>query len=52
MYVIGIPGHHHVVPLVVIEGLVRVALHQRRPVAEIEDIVDVSVKTDVRVERV
>lgn len=40
MYIVGIPGHHHVVPLVVAEGLVWVALHQWRPIAKIKDIVD------------
>lgn len=43
MYIAGVPGHHHVVPLVVIEGLVWVALHQRRPIAQIKDVVDKSV---------
>lgn len=47
MYVVGIPGHHYVVPLVVVERLVRVALHQRRPVAKIKDIVDIPNKKDV-----
>lgn len=40
VYVVGVPGHHYVVPLVVVEGLVRVAFHQRRAVAEVEDVVD------------
>ena len=40
-----VPGHHHVVPLVVVQRLVRVALHQRRPVAQVEHVVDVAVET-------
>lgn len=44
MYIVGISGHHHVVPLVVIEWLVWVALHQWRPIAKIKDIVDIPVK--------
>lgn len=48
VYVVGIPGHHHIVPLVVIERLVGVALHQRRPVAEIKDVVDKPVEKNVR----
>lgn len=44
MYVVGVPGHHHVVPLVVVEWLVGVALHERWSVPEIEDVVDVTEK--------
>lgn len=42
MNVVRVPGHHDIVPLVVVEWLVRVAFHQRRPVAEVKDVVDVS----------
>lgn len=41
MYVVRVPGHHDIVPLVVVEWLVGVAFHQRRPVAEVEDVVDI-----------
>jgi hypothetical protein len=34
------------VPLVVVERLVRVALHQRRPVAQVEHVVDVANETE------
>lgn len=40
VYIVGVPGHHHIVPLVVVERLVRVALHERRAVAKVEDIMD------------
>lgn len=46
MHVVGVPGDHHVVPLVVVERLVRVTLHQRRAVAEVKDIMDVAISTD------
>lgn len=48
MHIVGVPGHHHVVPLVVVEWLVRVALHQRRPIAEIKDVVDIPAEKDIR----
>ena len=46
VHVAGVPGHHHVVPLVVVQWLVRVALHQRRPVAQVEHVVDVANETE------
>lgn len=45
VHVVVVAGDHHVVPLVVVERLVGVALHQRRPVAQVEHIMDVSAKT-------
>ena len=42
VHVAGVARHHHVVPLVVVERLVRVAFHQRRAVAQVEHIVDVA----------
>lgn len=44
MHVVAVAGDHHVVPLVVVERLVRVSLHERRPVAQIEDVMDVPVE--------
>lgn len=41
MYVVRVPGHHYIVPLVVVEWLIGVAFHQRRPVAKVEDVVDI-----------
>ncbi len=41
VHVAVIAGHHHVVPLVVIERLVGVALHERRPIAQVKNIMDV-----------
>lgn len=41
VHVAVITGHHHVVPLVIIEWLVRVALHERRPIAQVKHIMDV-----------
>lgn len=49
VYIVGIPGHHHVVPLIVVERLVWVALHQRRAVAEIKDVVNVPVRKESKV---
>lgn len=45
VHVVVVAGDHHIVPLVVVERLVGVPLHQRRPVAQVEHIMDVSAKT-------
>lgn len=45
VHVVVVPGDDHVVPLVVVERFVGVSLHQRRPVPQVEHIMDVSVKT-------
>ena len=39
-----VSGDHHAVPLVVIQRLLRVSLHERRPVAQVKDVVDVPAK--------
>lgn len=41
VHVVVVAGHHDVVPLVVVERLVRVALHERRPIAQVKHIMDV-----------
>lgn len=41
VHVARVPGHHHVVPLVVIDWLVRVPLHQGWAVPQVKHIVDV-----------
>lgn len=41
VHVIGVSGNHHVVPLIVIERLLGVSLHERRPVPEVKHVVDV-----------
>lgn len=41
VHVAVVAGDDHVVPLVVVERLVGVALHQRRAVAQVEHIMDV-----------
>lgn len=41
VHVAGVPGHHHVVPLVVVDGFVGVPLHQGRAVPQVEHVVDV-----------
>lgn len=35
-----VSGDHHTVPMVVIQGLLRVSFHQRWPVAQVKDVVD------------
>lgn len=40
--VVGIPGDVHVVPVVVVQGAVGVALDQVGPVAQVRDVVKVS----------
>ena len=42
VHIAVVPGDHHVVPLVVVERLVGVALHQRRPVAQVKHVMDVA----------
>lgn len=41
VHVARVPGHHHVVPLVVIDWFVRVPLHQGRAIPQVKHIVDV-----------
>lgn len=40
VHVIVVAGDDHVVPLVVIERLVRVSFHQRRAVSQVKDVMD------------
>lgn len=44
VHVAVISRHHHIVPLVVVERLVGVALHERWTVAQVEDVMDVPAK--------
>lgn len=39
--VVSVAGHNDVVPLVVVHWLVRIPLHQRWPIAQVENVVDV-----------
>lgn len=41
VHVVSVAGNHHVVPLVVVQRLVWVAFHQRRSIAQVEDVVDI-----------
>lgn len=39
--VVCVAGHHHIMPLIVIERFLRVSLHERRPVTQIKHIMNV-----------
>lgn len=43
MCVGGVPGDDHIVPLVIVQGVVAVSLQQTWPIAQVKDVVDESV---------